>query len=49
MRDNLLNNPYSEEKEYLTSYLKTLRQKDEHDFYVFKRIVDIYCKQAKYK
>ncbi|UDN56647.1 hypothetical protein [Clostridioides sp. ES-S-0010-02] len=49
MGDNLLNNVCNEEKEYLISYLKTLRQKDEHDFYVFKQIVDKYCKQSKYK
>ncbi|VIG18346.1 Uncharacterised protein [Clostridioides difficile] len=49
MRNDLLNNECNEEKEYLISYLKTLRKKDEHDFYVFKQIVDIYCKQAKYK
>lgn len=49
MGDNLLNNVCNDEKEYLISCLKTLKQEDEHDFYVFKQIVDIYHKQAKYK
>ncbi|CCL55394.1 hypothetical protein [Clostridioides difficile] len=48
MGDNLLNNICSEEKERFISRLKDI-QEDKDDFYVFKQIVDIYCKQAKYK
>ncbi|HGS9152624.1 hypothetical protein KWL18_018345 [Clostridioides difficile] len=40
MRDNLLINLDNDiqEKEHLISRLKTLKQEDEYDFYVFKQI-----------
>ncbi|MCJ0429832.1 hypothetical protein J0W85_03600 [Clostridioides difficile] len=48
MQNNLLNDVCSEDKECFIPRLKNI-QEDKENFYVFKQIVDIYCKQAKYK